>query len=240
MEDRVGDVLARRAALDQGTASGIAVSLLLHGAVTAVAMWAALHHPQPQTVNTLTIRMSPMVPANAAAPAPPAAKPVPKTLQPPRPEPEEVKPAAKPQKNTAPPSPFGKSDKKAGPVEKPPAPAPAPATTPGATTTADVPAGGTGVTGIEGGDFPYTLYIENMKRLIGAHWFRPQVSGPVTATVYFVVNRDGTIRDGKIETASGNGAFDRAALRAILESSPLPPLPFAYSGTYIGVHLTFK
>lgn len=238
MEDRVGEVLARRAALEQGTASGIAVSLLLHGAVTAIAMWAALHHAELQTVNTLTIRMSPMVPANAAAQAPPVAKPAPKTLQPPRPEVPETKPSARPEKNTAPPSPFGKSEKKAGPAEKP-APPP-PAATPGATTAADVPAGGTGVTGIEGGDFPYTLYIENMKRLIGAHWFRPQIAGAVTTTIYFVVSRDGTIREGKIETASGNGAFDRAALRAILESSPLPPLPFAYSGTYIGVHLTFK
>ena len=28
--------------------------------------------------------------------------------------------------------------------------------------------------------------------------------------------------------------------RAVLETSPLPPLPFAYSGTFLGVHLTFK
>jgi hypothetical protein len=29
-------------------------------------------------------------------------------------------------------------------------------------------------------------------------------------------------------------------LRAVIETSPLPPLPFAYNGTYITIHLTFK
>jgi TonB family protein len=58
--------------------------------------------------------------------------------------------------------------------------------------------------------------------------------------VYFAIDRDGTIRDAKIETPSGDGTFDRAALRAVLESSPLPPLPFGYAGTYLGVHLTFR
>ena len=56
----------------------------------------------------------------------------------------------------------------------------------------------------------------------------------------FAVDRDGTIRDVKIETPSGNSFYDRAAQRAIVETSPLPPLPFAYSGTFLGVHLTFK
>ena len=41
-------------------------------------------------------------------------------------------------------------------------------------------------------------------------------------------------------STSGNGTFDRAALRAVMEASPLPPLPFAYNGTFLGVHLTFK
>jgi TonB family protein len=58
--------------------------------------------------------------------------------------------------------------------------------------------------------------------------------------VKFVIDRDGTLRDAATETESGNGTFDRAALRAVIEASPLPPLPFGYSGTYLNVHLTFK
>jgi TonB family protein len=103
----------------------------------------------------------------------------------------------------------------------------------------DIPIGSAGVTGIEG-DFPYTIYIDRMKTLIGQHWLRPQAGGGIVATVSFVIDRDGTIRDAKNEISSGNGTFDRAALRAVLEASPLPPLPFGYNGTYLGVHLTFR
>ena len=86
---------------------------------------------------------------------------------------------------------------------------------------------------------PYTLYIDRMTTMIGQRWFRPQ-SGNVTTVVYFVIDRDGTIRDSKTEVSSGNSTFDRGALRAVLETSPLPPLPFGYAGSYLGVHLTFK
>lgn len=243
MEDRVGDVLAERAALDNGAAGGLVLSLLLHGAIIGLAVYAALHHTAPQAVNVLTIRLAPMTPANAApeAPAQAALPPVAK-IEEPKPLIEQPKPApveAKPEKNTAPPSPFGKSTKKAGEVvPAPPVAAPrAPAGV--ATGVADVPVGSAGVTGIEG-DFPYTLYIENMKRLIGTHWFRPQTAPGAAVTIYFEIERDGTIRNAKPETSSGNGAADRAAMRSILESSPLPPLPFAYNGTFLGVHLTFK
>jgi len=79
-----------------------------------------------------------------------------------------------------------------------------------------------------------------MKTLIGTHWFRPQIGAGAATTVYFRIDRDGTIRDVRTETSSGNGTFDRGALRAVMEASPLPPLPFAYNGTFLGVHLTFR
>jgi len=155
---------------------------------------------------------------------------------------EQPKPIEK--KKTAPPSPFGKSTKKAAELPAPvpkTQPATAPNPQPVATATApDVPLGGSGVTGLEGGDFPYPLYIEQMKRLIGGHWTRPSVSDESSATIYFVINRDGSVRDVKQEISSGSGLYDRAALRAVLESSPLPPLPFGYNGTFLGVHLKFR
>jgi TonB family protein len=103
----------------------------------------------------------------------------------------------------------------------------------------DIPLGATGVTGLDA-DFPYTIYVERMKSLIGQRWLRPQVGNGTVTTVSFTIDRDGTIRDAKNEISSGNGTFDRAALRAVLEASPLPPLPFGYNGTYLGVHLTFR
>jgi len=242
MDDRVGDVLAQRVALNGGAGAGIAVSLLLHGGLSALAIWAALHHTDVQMPRAIEIRLAPV--ARASAPATPAVKqtePVAKMEKPAPPVVETKKPAAPPVKNTVPLSPFGKSNKKgsetAAPSVATPPPAPA---APGITTGAAVPIGGSGVIALEGGDFPYTIYIDRMKTLIGTHWFRPQVGAGPTATVHFVIERDGRIHDATVEAESGNGTFDRAALRAVLEASPLPPLPFGYSGSYLGVRLIFR
>lgn len=240
MEDRVAEVLAQRAAIERGPVAGIVLSVLLHGGITALAVYAALHATPPQVANVLTIKFTP-----SAAPIMPANAPKPKAVRPvihePVPVVEAPKPAspATPVKNTAPPSPFGKSTKKAGPAPLPP-PAPAPAATSTEAATPNIAAGSSGVAGIEGGDFPYTVYLTNMNRLIGGHWFRPQITGDLTTKISFTINRDGSITDAAVEQASGNGTADRAALRAVLESSPLPPLPFGYNGTYLRVHLIFK
>lgn len=252
MRDGVADVLAQRATLDRGASAGIALSLLLHGGLIALGVYAASHASAPKAAQMVSIQFAKM-PGPAAAPVvekkPPAPKPVeaPKIEDPkPQAEPkiEEPKPAAptpvKVEKNTVPLSPFGRSTKKGS--EAPPAAKPAtapPVPAPG-TTTAEVPIGGSGVTGLDGGDFPYTLYLQSMHRRIGTNWFRPQVATGTAAIVYFRILRDGTIAEAKVETSSGNGTFDRAALSAVRSSSPLNPLPFAYDGTYLGVHLTFR
>ena len=234
MDDHVGDILAQRAKLENGAGVAIFFSVLLHAAVTAIAGWTAWHHASSEPTSVMMIRFAQPQPVAemtpVAPPAPvPAATPIPQPVVQPKPKPIE--------KKTAPPSPFGKSTKK--PAEPPPPPAtrnPPPA----APASQEVPVGGSAVTGLEGGDFPYTLYIERMKTLIGSHWLRPQVGDLTSGTVYFTIDRDGSIRDARVETLSGNGLYDRAALRAVLETSPLPPLPFGYNGTYLGVHLKFR
>jgi protein TonB len=259
MQDRVAEVLAERATLDNGAAAGFALSFALHAGLAAAVIYAALHHPAPEMTNVLNIKFAPvqeMVAPVAVPAAPPAVPKRPETPQPgpkatpPIPHPEAPKPVEKPLvKNTAPPDPFGRSNKKPG--LPPPAPQPAAAqvpvtpqpshapAVPGVANPSDITAGSSGVTGLEGGDFPYTIYIDRMRNLIGTHWFRPQGATAIV-TVHFVINRDGSIRDVTLDTSSGNGVFDRAAQRAVVETSPLPPLPFAYSGTYLGVHLTFR
>ncbi|HUP45357.1 MAG TPA: TonB family protein [Thermoanaerobaculia bacterium] len=245
MRDPVAEILAERAATGSGLGSAIAVSLILHAAGAGMAITAALRQPPPRPVSTVNIRfaqMPGMVPLTPAA-APP--QPVVPRIQEPAPQP--ARPPAKkaadpPAKNSVPLSPFGRSTKKGS--ERPaPAPPPTPPASREATSTAgagEIGIGETGVTALEGGDFPYTVYLDRMKRLIGGRWARPQVGGDARAIVYFRIDRDGTIRDAALTTGSGNGTFDRAALRAVIEASPLPPLPFGYSGHYLGVHLTFR
>jgi len=238
MDDRVGDILAARASLDAGRTPAILVSILMHGGISALAVYSAMHATTPQVVSVLNIRFA--APVERQAPSPvvpvapvrqaraPVAPPEPR-IEALKPRLEDVKPtASKPVANAVPISPFGKSTKKGAenPVVQPPAAVP-------------VPQGGSGVTGLEGGDFPYPIYIERMHTLIGNKWLRGDTKN-VTTTIYFVIDPDGTIRDAKVETSSMNPTFDRAALRAVLESTPLPPLPFGYGGTFLGVHLTFR
>ncbi|MFP5246792.1 MAG: energy transducer TonB [Thermoanaerobaculia bacterium] len=252
MRDGVADVLAQRAALDRGAGTGVAVSVLLHAGLVGLAVYTAIHATEPQRATMVNIQFARVAPAVAAAPVRPRAAaptPAPK-IEEPKPKIEEPKPVveqpkpAKVEKNTVPFDPYGRSTKKgseAPPVAKPAPAPPAPAAGPAvAGTTTDVPVGGSGVTGLEGGDFPYTLYIQGMQRRIGTNWFRPQVAPGTAAVIYFRIQRDGTISEAKVETSSGNSAFDRAALSAVRSSTPLNPLPFAYNGNYLGVHLTFK
>lgn len=232
MEDRVGEVLAQRAALDSGFAVGGILSLLLHGGLVAAAVYAATHAQVQAIAPVLNIRFAPIPAAAVSKPA--AAKPAAPRIEPPKPQPlKPVETRKAPEKNTVPMSPFGRSAKKGS--ETPPPPATPQPRNPVTTTTTPI-----GVTALEGGNFPYTLYIEIMTTKIGKQWLRPQVAAGTTVVVHFVIERDGTIRDAQVVSPSGNDVFDRAAIRAVRETGQLGPLPFGYSGTYLGVHLTFR
>ena len=58
--------------------------------------------------------------------------------------------------------------------------------------------------------------------------------------IFFRINRDGSIADVRIERSSGLPFVDRAAQRAVLASSPLPPLPADFHEGSLGVHLKFE
>ena len=249
MQDRVAEVLAQRATLDRGAGIGVVLSIVLHAALGGAAVYSAFHAAPPEAVTMVSIQFAKMP---AAAPAPSRAErrtePAPATPKIEEPKIVEPKPAVekkpetpkKPEKNTVPLSPFGQSTKKGSDR---PAPAPVPPPTGNRQPPAgapDIAIGGSGVTGIEGGDFPHSIYLQGMHRRIGGNWFRPAVGPGTNVVIYFRILRDGTITETRVETSSGNPTFDRAALSAVRSSSPLNPLPFAYSGTYLGVYLTFK
>ena len=237
MQDQVAEILGERAALDSGAAAGIILSLVLHGALAAAAVYAATHAKSPQVASVLNIRFAPVAQTLMSVPA--QKKPQPR-IESPKPQPVKPVETKKPvEKNTVPFSPFGKSAKKGSEHPVPP-PKPQPPTVSGAPSTSATSTQAGVTASLEGGDFPYTIYLERMKTTIGSNWFHPQSAANAVVVISFVIDRDGSIRDAKVETSSGNGMADRAALRAVLESSPLPPLPFGYNGTYLGVHLTFR
>jgi protein TonB len=89
----------------------------------------------------------------------------------------------------------------------------------------------------------YAYYVAAMRARISANWLLSMVSpGIVSAPrVYltFQIARDGTINDVQITQSSGIPEVDRSALRAVLASNPLPPLPSDYSGGSVGVQFYF-
>jgi TonB family protein len=99
--------------------------------------------------------------------------------------------------------------------------------------------GGGGVPGAytEYADFCCPEYLESLKRLIYGNWQQHQGMAGAN-TVKFTIRRDGTITDVAIEQTS-NQYLNLASLRAMQATQKLPPLPAAFSGDHLTIHLEF-
>ncbi len=89
-------------------------------------------------------------------------------------------------------------------------------------------------------DFQFTYYINRMLSLIESHWYKPPVAPDTKAQVGFRILKSGKIEAVQLEESSGVPTFDRAVLRAMYASNPLPPLPPAYQRPSLTIHLTFS
>jgi TonB family protein len=88
--------------------------------------------------------------------------------------------------------------------------------------------------------FPY--YLKSLENKISGQWSPPPVlldAQIVGAIVQFSVTRRGVIESVEIEKSSGNSQFDQAALRAVYNANPLPPLPEGLSEDPLKVHFSF-
>lgn len=105
-------------------------------------------------------------------------------------------------------------------------------------------AGGMGMGG-PGGDFGsrFPAYVEAVRRRISSNWLQaaiePSVRWAPRVVMTFQILRDGSIRNVERVRSSGVDSVDRSALRAILDSSPLTPLPPEYSGSSVTVEFWF-
>ena len=115
--------------------------------------------------------------------------------------------------------------------------------TPGTSTGTAAGAGGTaGIGGfkIDQADFKYPIYIDRMVAIMSMNWFKPAQVVQTNPVVHFQIQRDGTITDVSLVTPSGLPFVDRAAMRAVYASSPLPPLPAEFSGPHLGIQVVFE
>ncbi|OGF24143.1 MAG: hypothetical protein A2V63_02570 [Candidatus Eisenbacteria bacterium RBG_19FT_COMBO_70_11] len=109
------------------------------------------------------------------------------------------------------------------------------------------PVGNAGLRGqvsVDAADFEFTYYLLLIRNRIAANWSPPAglVSGgrAPQATVYFRVGRDGRVSGLRLESSSDIEFLDRSALRAVVISDPLPPLPLGFSGSDLGIHFGFE
>jgi protein TonB len=114
-------------------------------------------------------------------------------------------------------------------------------TTPGTT------ASGVQIQGQGGGDFAtrYGWYVEAVRRKIGSNWNLFEIDPAVRSArraksvLTFTINRDGSVKNIRMEQSSGNQSMDISAQRALASASPMPPLPNDYSGAYVNVNFDF-
>ena len=91
-------------------------------------------------------------------------------------------------------------------------------------------------------NFKYSYYLLAIQNKVSANWFPPpgiKQDGVQEVMIVFKIRRSGEIIDVAIEKESGNDYFDQAALRAVLRSKPLPPLPPGFFDESLKVHFTF-
>ncbi len=177
-----------------------------------------------------------------------------------RPKPRPAKPKPAPETPPPPPEPKPEPEVPALPekpapkksVEKPaPTPAPEPAPRPADRASQEGPEGaphgattgdsrlGAQVVGPEGTAFPYDYYLDQMLGQIRQNWTRPPAEG-IEALISFRVLRDGQITEVEVRQSSGSRSFDLAALRAVHNASPLPPLPTSYGEDVLSVNLIVR
>jgi protein TonB len=89
------------------------------------------------------------------------------------------------------------------------------------------------------GDFCCPEYLSTMIARIRSAWNQDQ-GARGTSVIRFSIKRDGTITDASIFKPSGTVTLDTAALRAVLATRTLPPLPDAFPNPMLTMRLSFE
>jgi len=97
---------------------------------------------------------------------------------------------------------------------------------------------GAGAVTLNVSDFPYAWYLSRVQAKISERWEGRALQGRQPVAV-FEIARNGQVSGLGIEKTSGNPYYDQAALRAITEASPFPPLPADFTEQVLRVHLGF-
>lgn len=121
-------------------------------------------------------------------------------------------------------------------------PAAAAAETPAQDDDAAQPEGLSGSAGIatDMPNFPYPWYISQIRASLWNQWASRMPAQAGEAVVVFTVLPNGGVVDLRIESSSGDSAFDLTALGAVRDAGPYPPLPRGFPEPFLKIHVTLK
>jgi protein TonB len=90
-------------------------------------------------------------------------------------------------------------------------------------------------------DFPYAWYLRQVLQKVEERWQtqNPSSEPAQKPRIYVEIRRDGSVAPPRVEQTSGSSFYDRAALRAITEASPFPPLPAEWANPSLRVLFNF-
>jgi TonB family protein len=89
-------------------------------------------------------------------------------------------------------------------------------------------------------------YLQRVLHDVKAHWYEvipPSAMPPLLKkgklSIEFAITKNGEIAGLRLLTSSGDVALDRAAYGGIQASTPFPPLPSEFTGSYLGLRFAF-
>jgi TonB family protein len=90
--------------------------------------------------------------------------------------------------------------------------------------------------------YPLGEYTDTIVERIKGKWFIPSNlrNSRGNTTVIFYIDRDGSFMNARIVLSSGSNSLDLAALNAVIESNPFPPLPEDFPGDHVGAKFIFS
>lgn len=160
-------------------------------------------------------------------------KPEPKPQPQRKPQPQPPKPESTPKPDPSKAAAVKEEEPKETPAPKPTGPKPDP----------KAKEAGEGIDiRIEGEEFPFPGYLENIQLQI-SRYFRWTGRSGLEAEVYFVIRKDGTIEDIRLVRGSGDASFNFEAMAAIEQAGrrgAFGPLPEGFSGDRLPVLFYFR
>jgi TolA protein len=92
-----------------------------------------------------------------------------------------------------------------------------------------------------GGGFGFGSYLGLLRQRIWQEWTQSAVYGSQrSCVVALTVSKSGMVSNISLEKTSGNSFYDNVALRAVRNSSPLPPLPANFPSSEQRFRIQFK